>query len=191
MAAGSGPLLIALLISYLPTLYGAFNRRETEVSLLAGRGGSLAWGPEILLRYQWAGLRSELGKLYQDWERLTADIAESHSSYPILVHFRSPDPRRSWITSMIAVMDAAAIELARTPERRPRLGPAGDHRRCVRAERDQPGARAAGGRGSAADRPDRGQLRRVLRRPGRAWTGSAFRARPAPRPPTGTFAAGG
>ena len=115
VSAGSGPLLIALLISYLPTLYGAFNRRETEVSLLAGRGGNLSWGPEILLRYQWAGLRSELGTLYQDWERLTADIAESHSSYPILVHFRSPDARRSWITSMMAVMDAAAIELARTP----------------------------------------------------------------------------
>lgn len=115
LSAGSGPLLIALLISYLPTLYGAFNRRETEVSLLAGRGGSLSWGPEILLRYQWAGLRSELGTLYQDWERLMADIAESHSSYTILVHFRSPDPRRSWVTSMIAVMDAAAIELARTP----------------------------------------------------------------------------
>jgi hypothetical protein len=115
LSAGSGPLLIALLISYLPTLYGAFNRRETEVSLLAGRGGSLSWGPEILLRYQWAGLRSELGTLYQDWERLMADIAESHSSYTILVYFRSPDPRRSWVTSMIAVMDAAAIELARTP----------------------------------------------------------------------------
>jgi hypothetical protein len=115
LSAGSGPLLIALLISYLPTLYGAFNRRETEVSLLAGRGGSLSWGPEILLRYQWAGLRSELGTLYQDWERLMADIAESHSSYPILIYFRSPDPRRSWVTSMMAVMDAAAIELARTP----------------------------------------------------------------------------
>ena len=115
VSAGSGPLLIALLISYLPTLYGAFNRRETEVSLLAGRGGNLSWGPEILLRYQWAGLRPELGTLYQDWERLTADIAESHSSYPILVHFRSPDARRSWITSMMAVMDAAAIELARAP----------------------------------------------------------------------------
>jgi hypothetical protein len=119
IAAGSGPLLIALLISYLPTLYGAFNRRETEVSLLAGRGGNLAWGPEILLRYQWANLRSELTVLYQDWERLMADLAESHSSYPILAHFRSPDPRRSWITSMIAVMDAAAIELARTPSSAP------------------------------------------------------------------------
>lgn len=115
LSAGSGPLLIALLISYLPTLYGAFNRRETEVSLLAGRGGNLSWGPEILLRYQWAGLRSELGTLYQDWERLMADIAESHSSYTILVFFRSPDPRRSWVTSMIAVMDAAALELARLP----------------------------------------------------------------------------
>ncbi len=119
VAAGSGPLLIALLISYLPTLYGAFNRRETEVSLLAGRGGNLAWGPDILLRYQWSGLRSELGNLYGDWERLIADLAESHSSYPILVQFRSPDARRSWITSMIAVMDAAAIQLARTPSTAP------------------------------------------------------------------------
>ncbi len=115
VAAITGPLLIALLIGYLPTLYGAFNRRETEVSLLAGRGGDPAWGPVILMRYQLAGVVSELGVLFASWERLVADIAESHTSYPTLVYFRSPDLRRSWLTSLMAVMDAAALQLARTP----------------------------------------------------------------------------
>ncbi len=115
LAAITGPLLIALLIGYLPTLYGAFNRRETEVSLLAGRGGDPAWGPVILMRYQLAGVVGELDTLYGSWERLVADIAESHTSYPTLAFFRSPDLRRSWLTSLMAVMDAAALQLARTP----------------------------------------------------------------------------
>lgn len=115
LAAITGPLLIALLIGYLPTLYAAFNRRETEVSLLAGRGGDPAWGPVILLRYQIAGVTEQLGELFASWERLAADIAESHTSYPTLAFFRSPDLRRSWLTSLMAVLDAAAIQLARTP----------------------------------------------------------------------------
>jgi hypothetical protein len=115
LAAITGPLLIALLIGYLPTLYGAFNRRETEVSLLAGRGGDPAWGPVILVRYQLADVVGQLADLFASWERLVADIAESHTSYPTLAFFRSPDLRRSWLTSLMAVMDAAAIQLARTP----------------------------------------------------------------------------
>jgi len=115
VAAITGPLLIALLIGYLPTLYSAFNRRETEVTLLAGRSGDPTWGPVILMRYQLADVIGGLEDLFSSWERLVADIAESHTSYPTLAFFRSPDMRRSWLTSLMAVMDAAALQLTRTP----------------------------------------------------------------------------
>ena len=50
LAAASGLFVIAAQIGYLPTLYGAFNRRETEVTLLGSRAGTPPWGPELLAR---------------------------------------------------------------------------------------------------------------------------------------------
>jgi hypothetical protein len=115
MAAVTGPLVIALQIAYLPTLYNAYNRRETEVTLLQSRAGEPAWGPELLARQALVGTVDELGTLYTNWERLAADIGESHSNYTILLSFRSPRPYRSWIVGLLAVMDAAALHMALAP----------------------------------------------------------------------------
>jgi len=119
LAAATGPLIIALLIGYLPTLYGAYNRRELEVTLLESRAGEPAWGPELLARQSLVGTETALPDLYRDWERLAADIGEGHSNYPVLLSFRSPQPYRSWMVGMLAVMDAAAMQLAISPRSAP------------------------------------------------------------------------
>lgn len=114
-AAATGPIVVALQIAYLPTLYAAYNRRETEVTLLQARAGEPAWGPELLARQAMIATTGQLAQFYQDWERLAADIGESHANYPILLAFRSPQPYRSWIVGLMAVLDAAATQLALTP----------------------------------------------------------------------------
>lgn len=119
LAAASGPLTIALLIAYLPTLYSAYNRRELEVTLLQSRAGEPAWGPELLARQSLVDTETALPQLYRDWERLAADLGESHSNYPVLISFRSPQPERSWVVGLTAVMDAAAIHLAVAPRSAP------------------------------------------------------------------------
>ena len=119
LAAASGLIIVALQIAYLPTLYAAYNRRETVVTLLGPRAGSPAWGPELLARAQMAHGIEQLTVLYEDWERWSADVAESHSSYPSLVRFRSPEPHSSWIVSQLAVLDAAALHLAACPKSAP------------------------------------------------------------------------
>ncbi|MFF4921375.1 hypothetical protein ACFY4B_12405 [Kitasatospora sp. NPDC001261] len=119
LAAASGPLVIALQIAYLPTLYAAYQRRETEVTLLQSRAGEPAWGPELLARQSLVDTETALPQLYRDWERLAADIGESHSNYPVLLSFRSPQPHRSWVVGLIAVMDAAALHLALCPRSAP------------------------------------------------------------------------
>jgi hypothetical protein len=115
LAAASGLVIVALQIAYLPTLYAAYNRRETEVTLLGPRAGSPAWGPELLARVQIADGIEQLTVIYQGWERWSADVAESHSSYPSLLRFRSPEPHSSWVVSQLAVLDAAALHLAACP----------------------------------------------------------------------------
>ncbi|TVZ79761.1 hypothetical protein [Streptomyces sp. BK340] len=119
MAAATGPVLIALQIAYLPTLYAAYNRRELEVTLLQARAGEPAWGPEILARQWLVETETALPDLYRAWERLASDMGESHSTYPTLLTFRSPRPHRSWLVGLIAVMDAAALQLALDPRLAP------------------------------------------------------------------------
>ena len=117
VAGATGMIVVALQIAYLPTLYGAFNRRETEVTLLGARAGHPPWGPELLLRtrYGVAVRTDDLPAFYNLWERWAADVAESHSNYPVLVRFRSPNALDSWLVGLLSVMDSAAMLLALRP----------------------------------------------------------------------------
>jgi hypothetical protein len=118
-AAATGLIVVALQIAYLPTLYSAFNRREADVALLAVRAGEPAWGPELLARMHLMGSLPELGTFYETWERWAADVAESHSSYPVLLRFRAPNPGSSWLIGLLAVLDSAALYAAIAPDRAP------------------------------------------------------------------------
>jgi hypothetical protein len=134
LAAGSGLVIVALQIGYLPTLYNAFNRRETEITLLNARGGFPAWGPELLARTHYAldtgvSTINTLPELYMNWERWAADVAESHSTYLPLVRFRSPGGLSSWVTSLLSVLDSAALMLSLAPDQVPAV-PA---RLCLRS----------------------------------------------------------
>jgi hypothetical protein len=124
LAAATGLVILTLQIAYLPTLYAAFNRRETEVALLNARGGVPSWGPELLARTHYAlgsGMSTldTMPELYAQWERWASDVAESHTTYLQLVRFRSPQPLSSWVTSLLSVLDSAALFLALSPKAAP------------------------------------------------------------------------
>ena len=119
VAAFTGLIVIALQIAYLPTIYAAFNKRETLVTMLQSRAGAPAWGPEILARHQMVGLVDALPEFYAEWERWSAEVAESHTTYPVLITFRSPHALRSWALGLLAVLDSAALYLALSPKAAP------------------------------------------------------------------------
>ena len=134
IAAATGMVVVALQIGYLPTLYAAFNRRETEVALLVSRAGFPTWGPELLARTHYAlgsGMSTinTLPDLYRQWERWSADVAESHTTYLPLVRFRSPQPYSSWVVALLSVLDSAALILSLAPDQAPTV-PA---RLCLRS----------------------------------------------------------
>jgi len=133
LGAATGLVIVALQIGYLPTLYAAFNRRETEVALLNARGGIPSWGPELLARTKYAlgtdtSTLDTLPDLYAQWERWAADVSESHTTYLPLVRFRSPGLHSSWVTALLAVLDSAALYLALSPQ----AAPAVPARLCLR-----------------------------------------------------------
>jgi len=117
--AGLGLGIIALLISYLPSIYGAFNRREQLVGLLEVRAGLPPSAAEMLVRYQRIGALDRIDKeLFPQFELWFSDIEESHTSQPSLVFFRSPIPKRNWIIAAGCMLDTAAI-VASTLDRGP------------------------------------------------------------------------
>jgi hypothetical protein len=119
LAAASGFVVIALQIAYLPALYAAFNRREALIAMLTSRAGEPSWGPEILIRHQLVGILDSLPDFYGQWEQWAAEFSESHSNYPVLLLFRSPEPWSSWVIALLSVLDAAAMQLALNPTTAP------------------------------------------------------------------------
>jgi hypothetical protein len=105
--------LVALIIGYLPSLYAAFSRREALVTKLATRTGLPPAGP-VILRRLWcpAGPQTVLNETWQAREDWFVDLSESHTSFPVLAFFHSPQTAKSWITAAGAILDAAALALA-------------------------------------------------------------------------------
>ena len=108
--AGTGFGFLALVIGYLPVLYQAFSRREVSTVLLDARAGSPPCAAE-LLRRSGAGLREELDPLLREWERWSAELLESHISYPVLCYYRSQHSNQSWLAALTTILDTSALVL--------------------------------------------------------------------------------
>lgn len=120
--AGTGFAFLALTISYLPVLYQSFSRREVSISLLDARAGTPPTSLELLRRHD--GDMAELSEVLLEWERWSAELLESHMSYPVLAYFRSQHDNQSWLASLTAVLDTCAlcmVGIKGGPERQARL----------------------------------------------------------------------
>jgi len=110
--AALGLILLAMLITYLPSIYGAFSRRESAVTALEIRAGSPPSGVEMIERYWVLERIDQLDEVWVRWEDWFVDLEETHLSFPAVVFFRSPQPDHSWVTAAGAVLDAASLSLA-------------------------------------------------------------------------------
>jgi Ion channel len=109
---GTGFAFLGLMISYLPTLYGAFSERELNISLLDPRAGSPPTAGELLRRHAQFPDNEVLTPYLKDWEVWAAQIMESHLSYPVLCYFRSQHDNQSWLAAFTAVLDLSALLIA-------------------------------------------------------------------------------
>ncbi|HYA97285.1 MAG TPA: potassium channel family protein, partial [Methylomirabilota bacterium] len=109
LEGGMGLGFLAIVIGYLPVIYQGFSRRETNISLLDARAGTPPTAGELLRRHAYPQGLDALRSLLQDWERWSADIMESHLSYPVLAYFRSQHDNQSWLSALIAILDTCAV----------------------------------------------------------------------------------
>jgi hypothetical protein len=107
--AGLGFAFLAIIIGYLPVIYQAFSRREIAISLLDARAGSPPSAGELLTRHIASSNPEELARLLAEWERWSAEVLESHLSYPVLAYFRSQHGNQSWLAALTTILDTSAL----------------------------------------------------------------------------------
>jgi hypothetical protein len=110
--AGTGLGFLAVVMGYFPVLYSAFSRREVSISLLDARAGSPPTAAELMRRHADEDGETALSLLLVEWERWSAELLESHISYPLLCYFRSQHNNQSWISALTAILDASALLIA-------------------------------------------------------------------------------
>jgi hypothetical protein len=110
--AGTGFGFLAIMIAYLPTLYGSFSQREVNISLLDARAGSPPTAGELLRRHGQLRIRDGLAQYLRDWELWSAQLMESHLTYPFLCFFRSQHDNQSWLAAFTAILDVCAALIA-------------------------------------------------------------------------------
>jgi hypothetical protein len=107
-----GLVTIALVIGYLPTLFGAYSRREVQLLTLDDLSDERTTSTGLVESWHAGGGLDGLAAAFADWERWCAEVFDSHTAYPMLAFFRSRQPGQHWLTALGVVTDAAAISLA-------------------------------------------------------------------------------
>jgi hypothetical protein len=103
--------LVALLISYLPTIYGAYNGREKGIIRLRPISGAPPAVVTLLQNLQRIGFLDnvEFWRNQSDW---MLDIEQTHTAFPILTYFPETHRDHSWVATIGCLLDAAAIVLS-------------------------------------------------------------------------------
>ena len=117
LEAGMGFAFLGVVIGYLPVVYGAFSRREIQISMLDARAGSPPTSTELLVRLagtsETSGDRAidqvVLDEILRDWERWASELLESGISYPVLSFFRSQHSNQSWLGALMTMLDVTSL----------------------------------------------------------------------------------
>ncbi len=105
----TGLATVALVITFLFSLYANFQKREAQVVTLDARAGAPPSGVTLLETYAQLDLLGRLPDIFTKWENWSAEVLDSHLAYPILTYFRSSHDNESWISALGAVLDAASL----------------------------------------------------------------------------------
>jgi ion channel len=109
LETGLGFGFMAVVISYLPTLYQAFSERERVIGLLDARASSPPTATELLGRLAAANHTHYVEHFLREWENWSADLLESHLSFPVLSFYRSQHENQSWVATLTMILDSCSL----------------------------------------------------------------------------------
>ncbi len=114
VAATTGPVIIAMIIGYLPTIFQTYLEREVLVTTVSTIGGEPTWGPEFLARASLAGADDEIPRHFAEWAEWAARLRLTHMTYPTLMYVRGSRANRHYVVALLAMLDAAALKISLT-----------------------------------------------------------------------------
>ncbi len=111
IAAATGLGVVALVVTFLFSIYGSYQRRELEVIRLQATAGAPPSAVALLEAFARLEFPDRLPAFFVVWQRWAAEVLDSHVAYPVLAWFRSSHDNLSWISALGAVLDAACLVL--------------------------------------------------------------------------------
>lgn len=109
VSATGGLGAVALVVTFLFSLYGSYQRRELAVVMLQAAAGGPPSAVALLETYAQLDIVDRLERLFREWEVWSAEVLDSHVAYPILGYFRSSHDNLSWISALGTILDAASL----------------------------------------------------------------------------------
>lgn len=108
-AGASGLGVVAVVTSFLFSIFGAFQKREAFVVTVTNRGGAPPSGLELIETHARLGITDGLLDVARDAETWIAEVMETHLAYPVLTYFRSTHDDISWVGVLGALLDMATL----------------------------------------------------------------------------------
>jgi hypothetical protein len=107
--AATGLGVVALVITFIFSLFASYQRREVLVVTLSARAKAPPSSITLLETFKRHDMVDDLPALFSEWEHWSAEVLDSHVAYPLLGYFRSSHDNISWISALGAVLDSAAL----------------------------------------------------------------------------------
>ncbi len=106
--------LVALLISYLPTILSAYSGREKGVVRVRPLAGSPPSSVDLLVTLHQVGALEgqDFWRNQSDW---ILDLEQTHTTFPMLSYFPETHQGHSWVATAGALLDAAALVVSAYP----------------------------------------------------------------------------
>ena len=103
--------LVALLISYLPTIYAAHHAREKGINVLRPFAGTPPSPVDLLGNLQRLGTldNPDLWRTSATW---MLELDQTHTAFPALCYFPEASHDQSWVASVGSMLDAGALLLS-------------------------------------------------------------------------------
>ncbi len=112
----SGLGTLGLVIGFLPSLNAAYSARERQLLLLDDLTDERVTPVTFVQAYlDDDGSTTRVDAVFDEWATWCADVYDSHTSFPVLIWFRSKHRGHSWITGLGVVSDAAIAFAASVP----------------------------------------------------------------------------
>jgi hypothetical protein len=111
VAGATGFGVVAIVTTFLFSIFGSFQTREAFVITFGARSGAPPSAVDLLLGAQKLGMLDRVLGIAEPGLIWMAQVLETHLAYPVLIVFRSTHDGLSWVGTLGALLDAATLVL--------------------------------------------------------------------------------